>query len=89
MNLKFNLNKDNITLSMEIDGENIADNILFIPEKCVDHRGLALNLYASEHGYKLNDFIFDDVNGEIKRGFNYMLNPIYIKRAINNFKNRE
>ena len=85
MNVDFMPNNDGITCSMLVENKVIVDEIPYVPEKCVDHRGLYLYLLG------INDYILPKNipnKSEIDRGFEYMNNPIFVKQAIKNFKNR-
>lgn len=89
MNLVFNPNSTSFTCTMLVNDEIINNSVPFYPEKCIDHRGFNLFLYIRQNNYDLNDFKFQVMEfGEIMRGYNYMLNPVYLKQAVNNFKTR-
>lgn len=94
MIVNFETNPDKKTCSMVVDNLLTFFEIPYIPEKCVDHRGLYLYYFMKKKGINsnINDVEFSKSThnpNEIVRGFKYMSNPIFVKKAIQSFKNRE
>lgn len=92
MLVTFERNTDK-TCSMTIDNVLVNIEIPYIPERCIDHRGLYLFYWCKKKGKRteIKDFEFSKpVQNleEIGRGFDYMKNPIFVLQAIKNFKNR-
>lgn len=91
MNIKFTVNIDGKTCSMSIDEKIVTTKIPYVPEKCVDHRGAYLKYYMGDEIDISIEDLDDSVESkqEVICGYNYMDNPVYVKKAIKNFKNRE
>lgn len=83
--------KDNKSLLMIVNKKIVMENIPYIPEKCVDHRGVSIYIFFKQNNLNIENLKLssnvENVN-EVWRGYNYMKNPIFVKQAISNFKNR-
>lgn len=89
MLVKFEQNKnDQNTVLMIVDNKIIINDIPYIPEKCIDQRGLNLYIYLKKQG-KLNEKYListeDNSNNKVLEGFNYMFNPVYVLESIKEF----
>lgn len=81
----FSANKDKKTANMFVNGYLINEDIPLVPKYAVDHRGGALYFYAKEQNMEWEDFELDIETykpSEIKRGFDYMFNPIYVLESV-------
>lgn len=86
MLIQFLKNKDGKTTTFLANHQIINDEVPYIPEKVVDHRGLALYLFCGETLTFWDELKFgegaDENFSELERGFDYMFNPIFVKEEI-------
>jgi len=81
----FSRNKDRKTANMFIDDYLWEEDIPFVPTKAMDHRGVALYLYALENNLEWQDFALDELTerpDEVERGFFHMTDNDTIDRMI-------
>jgi hypothetical protein len=82
--IEFVPNRDGITTTMLVNKNIIDEEIPFVPLKLIDSRGIALWKLCNEMNIKFEtdiEFINEtwDEKRELKRLFDYMLNPIYVQ----------
>lgn len=81
----FSRNKDKKTANLFVNNFLINEDIPFIPRLATDHRGLTLFYYCLENDLEWADLEFDEFTEqlfEIKRGFDYMENPVHVPEFI-------
>lgn len=87
VSIEFKPNIDGITTSMFVNNQIVDDEIPFVPNKLVDSRGIALWKLCMERRLNFEtdlEFINEtwDEKRELKRLFDYMLNPVYVKEYL-------
>lgn len=79
----------NQTVTMFINNKYIIGDIPYIPEKCIDQRGLNLYLYLKNKellGEGI-DLKCNEGYNMVINGFNYMFNPVYVLEAVKEYQN--
>lgn len=85
MLIQFLNNKDKKTTTFLADHMIINDEIPYVPELLVDHRGLNLYLFCKEADIAEEELEFGvetENYEELQRGFQYMFDPIYVRQNI-------
>ena len=85
--IEFVPNKDGITTSFIVNSQVLDAEVPFVPRKLVDSRGIAMWQYCREKNINIEtdvEFINEtwDEKTEIKRLFDYMLNPVYVRKTV-------
>lgn len=94
--VEFIPNSDGITCSFFVNSQLIDKEVPFVPSRLVDSRGIALfYFFLSDGASKKSDFVMKfettefindtvDERRELKRLYDYLLNPVYVFSEANN-----
>lgn len=90
--IQFLPNGDDRTLSLLIDSRIVDDEVAYVPDKLVDCRGLALYIFATSEGLEWDNFQLRNEDDSdymeeieidiIKRHYEYVFDPVYVRKAI-------
>lgn len=84
MLVQFIPNADGITVDVIINDKHRLEEVAYVPSKLVDQRALALRIFARNMGKGDDIFVFENpqIKHEMRRHFNYLNNPVYVKRRV-------
>jgi len=86
MKINFLVDKGGITATLLVDDIVEKEDIPFSPKHLLDLRGCYLYYYCKEYDILWEELEFEeDLDVEmIKRGWDYMLSPIYVYQILTN-----
>lgn len=79
------IREDSHSVAMIVDGNEVENDIPYVPKHQLDMRGFYLHLFCQENNIKRKQVVLhEDVDqpSEVWRGFEYMKNPHWITHAI-------